>query len=64
MTTLHNFTKENCIYRLLYNCEDIGPNILVIRDYEDAVFGAFCMDDWHMALQFYGTGQSFLFKYH
>ena len=36
---------------------------MIIKDFDDAIFGAFCTENWHMALEFYGNGESFLFKY-
>lgn len=46
-----------------YNlCANEEPTILLIKTQKDQVFGAFCSHAWRRSNQYYGNGESFLFK--
>lgn len=38
-----------------------GPTILVVKDTEDNIFGAFCSASWKRSNEVYGNGRSFVF---
>lgn len=37
--------------------------LLLIKDTDDRVFGAFCCEEWRIKNTFYGTGESFVFSF-
>ena len=37
--------------------------VLLIKDEQDRVFGAFCCQEWHQSLGFYGREDSFVFNF-
>lgn len=59
-TTKHG-TCFDVLFRLVGNLET--PNLLVIRDYEKNVFGAYFNEGWKRRKLFYGTGETFLFTF-
>lgn len=58
-----NITHGISLNTLIYKCKDIGPNILVVKDFKGWVFGAYCTDSWERGQQFYGKGETFLFSF-
>jgi len=42
---------------------NIGPNLMLIQDYNDNIFGAFLSDSLKINKQFYGGGETCLFKF-
>jgi len=48
----------------LYNkmAEKPGPTLMIVRDQNGQLFGAFCGEPWHIDTAYYGTGENFLFK--
>ena len=58
---LKHGTSLKTLYR---NVNDRGPNIILVKDEANYVFGAFCSSSWKAdARTFYGTGESFLFSF-
>ena len=49
--------------RLYRNCEGHQPCILVIKDFDDYIYGAFISDYLRSKNKFYGTGECFLFTF-
>ena len=43
--------------------EKYCPTIILIKDTKGNVFGAYVSEPWHSLSRFYGTGESFLFKF-
>eukprot|EP00301_Raphidiophrys_heterophryoidea_P000037 c1001_g1_i2.p1 GENE.c1001_g1_i2~~c1001_g1_i2.p1 ORF type:complete len:241 (+),score=46.44 c1001_g1_i2:277-999(+) len=39
-----------------------GPNILVLRDQDNHIFGGFASSSWENNPKYYGTGESFVFQ--
>ncbi|KAL1923890.1 uncharacterized protein VTP21DRAFT_6925 [Calcarisporiella thermophila] len=48
---------------LYYRARGKGPCVLVIRDADDMIFGAFVNEGFKMKTSYYGTGECFLWKY-
>ncbi|DBA00449.1 TPA: hypothetical protein N0F65_002692 [Lagenidium giganteum] len=42
--------------------ENRGPTVMVIRDEQDNIFGAFCSASWKQSTSVYGNGRSFVFS--
>merc|ERR1719464_745897 len=40
-----------------------GPSLLVIQDHEGCVFGGFAPGPWHVADRYFGSGESFVFRF-
>lgn len=47
---------------LLRKSKGKAPTILIIRDMNKYVFGAFCSESWRISSRYYGTGETFIFK--
>jgi hypothetical protein len=47
----------------LSNCVQKAPCVLVIKDYDGYVFGAYCSDYLEVKHKFYGNGETFLFTF-
>ena len=43
--------------------KDYTPTLIVVQDTSKNVFGAYVTESWHINQFFYGTGESFLFKF-
>ncbi|KAJ3036539.1 oxidation resistance protein 1 [Rhizophlyctis rosea] len=69
--------RESTVWQLVYSldqhgislntlykraAEDHGPQLLVIKDSDENVFGAFGSEHFHVRTGYYGTGSCFLFK--
>jgi hypothetical protein len=58
-------TKHGVSLKNLYvKAEDIKNSILVIKDENDNVFGAYASEDLRIHHSFYGTGEMFLFTFY
>jgi len=56
-------TNLKVLYR---NMANRGPNIVIIKDENDCIFGCYATQEWKITTQaeaFYGTGESFLFTF-
>jgi len=55
---LHGFSINT-----LYNKsrQENGPALLIIKDYENNIFGAYTSDSWKINPGYYGNGECFLF---
>ncbi len=40
-----------------------NPTILLVKDTRGGVFGGFATEEWRAGKHFYGTGESFLFRF-
>ena len=58
-----NAVHGTSLNTLFFKCEDIGPSILVVQDFKNWIFGAFCSCSWERGQQFYGKGETFLFSF-
>ncbi|KAL4471648.1 hypothetical protein ABPG74_008541 [Tetrahymena malaccensis] len=48
----------------LFRCSaSLGPHVIIIKDSQDNIFGAFASHGWRKSRYFYGDGESFLFKF-
>ncbi|KAL4511879.1 hypothetical protein ABPG72_012724 [Tetrahymena utriculariae] len=48
----------------LFRCSaSLGPHVIIIKDTQDNIFGAFASHGWRKSRYFYGDGESFLFKF-
>ncbi|OQR85392.1 hypothetical protein ACHHYP_11880 [Achlya hypogyna] len=70
-------TCQLCKWKLLYSTDVHGsslqslmilakaqsPTLVVVQDDQQVVFGGFATDEWHQALNYYGTGEAFLFTF-
>jgi len=55
---------EGVSMRTFYQCvENYNPTILLIKDSNGNVFGAYASEKWHNSKYYYGTGETFLFKF-
>jgi len=63
-TLLFNSTKNGKSFnRFCYHVTGRGPTLLIMRDQQQHVFGAFASETWKDKFpKYYGTAQSFLFK--
>jgi hypothetical protein len=57
-TTNHGFSLST-LYR---KAEHMGPLVLVVKDEDGHVMGAFLSETLHHASRYYGTGESFVFR--
>jgi len=48
-------------YKML---KDRDNTLLIIKDQNGEIFGAYCTVHWHWSRRFYGTGESFVFTFH
>ena len=56
---------DGCALKTFYNkCQDINNSILVIKDDNDNVFGAYASEAFEPTKNFSGTGECFLFTYY
>eukprot|EP01022_Parablepharisma_sp_SALTPOND_P001097 TRINITY_DN105585_c2_g1_i1.p1 TRINITY_DN105585_c2_g1~~TRINITY_DN105585_c2_g1_i1.p1 ORF type:complete len:398 (-),score=20.93 TRINITY_DN105585_c2_g1_i1:3502-4695(-) len=63
-TLAFTINEDGVSMRTFYNnLEKYNPTILVIQDTNGDVFGAFASEQWHRSGHYYGTGESFLFKF-
>ena len=47
-----------------YNClKEHDETIILIKDSEDSVFGAYVNERWHYDKKFYGSAESFVFNF-
>lgn len=60
-TTTHMGFSLRSLYRSLSKYE--GPVLLMIKDTEQVVFGAFCSCNLQPSESFYGTGETYLFTF-
>lgn len=60
-TTSHMGFSLKSLYRSLAKYE--GPVLLIIKDTDQAVFGAFCSCSLQCSESFYGTGETYLFTF-
>ncbi|OQS02280.1 hypothetical protein THRCLA_05335 [Thraustotheca clavata] len=70
-------TCQLCKWKLLYSTDIHGsslqsllilakaqsPTLIVVQDEKNVIFGGFATDEWHPALNYYGTGEAFLFTF-
>lgn len=49
---------------MLRSAQGKAPTVLVVRDMEKAIFGAFCSEPWKLSSRYYGTGETFVFQLH
>ena len=55
---------HGCSLRILYrNACEFGATLLMVQDENKAIFGGFITEPLRVTKRFYGTGESFLFKF-
>ncbi|GBF97371.1 hypothetical protein Rsub_11018 [Raphidocelis subcapitata] len=69
---LHRFAPWRLVYSssrdgtslhtLLRKAAGAAPTLLIVRDCEGGLFGAYAAEAWHVAPRFYGTGETFVFS--
>lgn len=47
---------------LLRKSKGKAPTVLLVRDMDKHVFGAFCSEPWKLSSRYYGTGETFVFR--
>ena len=62
---IFSISKDGCALKTFYyKCEGVTNSLLVIKDDEGNVFGAFVTEQFKMGKSFYGTGETFLFTFY
>jgi len=56
---IHHGVSINTFYLRTAN---MGPTVMVCRDSNDQVFGAYVSASWHISTSYYGTGETFVFS--
>lgn len=56
-------TRNSIFIRLLTNCFQKAPCFVIIKDFDNYVFGAYCSDFLEVKNKFYGNGETFLFTF-
>lgn len=61
---LYSISRDGVSMQTFYALTKNRDNtVLLIKDQDDRVFGAFCCEAWHSANYFYGRGESFVFTF-
>ena len=61
---IFSISVDGCALRTFYSkCEGISNSVLVVKDNENNIFGAYASDTFSPQCQFYGTGECFLFSF-
>ncbi|MDR3548619.1 MAG: TLD domain-containing protein [Candidatus Pacebacteria bacterium] len=59
-----SISSDGVSMRTFYGClAKYNPTIVLVEDTKGHVFGAYATESWHDSTRFYGTGESFLFKF-
>ena len=62
---IFTISTDGCALRSFYNkCQGISNSILVIKDDEGNVFGAYASEEFSPKCKFFGTGECFLFTFY
>ena len=62
---IFSLSIDGCALKTFYDkCEDINNSILVIKDDEGNVFGAYASESFAPIMDFKGTGECFLFSFY
>jgi hypothetical protein len=62
---IYSMTVDGCALKTFYNkCQDINNSILIIKDDEDNIFGAYASECFEPSRDFTGTGECFLFTFY
>ena len=60
---VYGFERDGMNYNtLIRKNRKVGPNVFVIKDSKDNIFGAYLTHSLHYNQQFYGTGECFIFR--
>ena len=60
-----SISVDGCALRSFYNkCENVNNSIIVVKDDEGNVFGAYASEAFKPQFTFYGTGECFLFTFY
>lgn len=61
---LFTISKDGVSMQTFYrNTRHRDNTVILIKDHNDKVFGAYCCEEWKMHKYFYGIGESFVFKF-
>ncbi|PRW57748.1 nuclear receptor coactivator 7-like isoform X2 [Chlorella sorokiniana] len=61
-TLLYSTARDGIsLQTLLRNAGRRAPTVLVVRDFQRHVFGAYCSEPWRLDKRFFGTGETFVF---
>jgi hypothetical protein len=59
---LFSISKDGVSMQTFYlNMRNRDNTVILIKDENDRVFGAYCCDEWRNSSKFYGRGESFVF---
>ena len=62
---IYSMSVDGCALKTFYNkCQDINNSILIIKDEEDNIFGAYASECFEPSKDFSGTGECFLFTFY
>ena len=62
---IFTISVDGCALRSFYGkCEDVNNSILVVKDSENNIFGAYASEAFAPKNTFYGTGECFLFTFY
>ena len=62
---IYSMTVDGCALKTFYNkCQDINNSILIIKDDDDNIFGAYASECFEPSKDFSGTGECFLFTFY
>jgi hypothetical protein len=62
---IYSMSVDGCALKTFYNkCQDINNSILIIKDDDDNIFGAYASECFEPSRDFCGTGECFLFTFY
>mgnify|MGYP002626501162 CR=1 FL=1 len=62
---IYSMSVDGCALKTFYDkCQDINNSILIIKDDEDNIFGAYASERFEPSKDFSGTGECFLFTFY
>ncbi|CAK4770963.1 unnamed protein product [Aphanomyces euteiches] len=58
-----NEVHGSSLNSLLMLCKGQSPTLLVLKEDNGTIFGGFASDVWHTSANYYGNGESFIFRF-
>jgi hypothetical protein len=59
-----NYEHGASLRTLYHECGNIGPNVLIIKDSANHIFGGYASESWRLQPLYYGNCDCFLFTFH